>query len=101
MSNIHNDHLSQVYWRTNLQDTDINGREGNTMELFARSKFVQEWTSIVDFGRKCTLYKHIKTDFRFEPYLLRLAWDTFRYIVKLRCSGHKLAIEAGRYSGID
>ena len=26
---------------------------------------------------------------------------TYRYIVKLRCSNHKLAIETGRYSGID
>ena len=36
-----------------------------------------------------------------EPYLLRLSCDTYRYIVKLRCSNHKLAIETGRYSGID
>ena len=27
--------------------------------------------------------------------------DVFRYIVKLRCSNHKLAIETGRYYGID
>ena len=60
-----------------------------------------EWTGIVDAGRKCTLYKHIKTDFKLELYLLRLSCDTYRYIVKLRYSNHKLAIKMGRYSGIN
>ena len=68
-----------------------------------RGQFVQEWAGIVDAGRKCTLFKHIKTDLKleFEPYLLRLPCDTYRYIVKLTSSNHKLAIETGRYSGID
>ena len=72
-----------------------------TLYSCLQDQFVQEWTGIVDAGRKCTLYKHIKTDFKLEPYLLRLSCDTYRYIVKLRCSNHKLAIETGRYSGID
>ena len=31
-----------------------------------QDQFVQEWTGIVDAGRKCTLYKHIKTDINLE-----------------------------------
>ena len=73
----------------------------DTLYSCLQDQFVQEWTGTVDAGRKCTLYKHIKTDFKLEPYLLRLSCDTYRYIVKLRCSNHKLAIETGRYSGID
>ena len=41
-----------------------------TLYSCLQDQFVQEWTGIVDAGRKCTLYKHIKTDFKLEPYLL-------------------------------
>ena len=47
------------------------------------------------------MYRHVKTEFKLEPYLLKLSRDVFRYIVKLRCSNHKLAIETGRCYGID
>ena len=43
----------------------------------------------------------MKTEFRLEPYLLKLSRVVYRYIVKFRCSNHKLAIETGRYSGIE
>ena len=66
-----------------------------------QAQFVQEWHSEMDLSRKCTLYRHVKTEFKLEPYLLKLSRDVFRYIVKLRCSNHKLAIETGRYYGID
>ena len=66
-----------------------------------QAQFVQEWNSEMDLSSKCTLYKHLKAEFKLEPYLLKLSRDVFRYIVKFRCSNHKLAIETGRYSGID
>ena len=66
-----------------------------------QAQFAQEWHSEMDLSRKCTLYRHVKTEFKLEPYLLKLSRDVFRYIVKLRCSNHKLAIETGRYYGID
>ena len=66
-----------------------------------QAQFVQEWHSEMGLSRKCTLYRHVKTECKLEPYLLKLSRDVFRYIVKLRCSNHKLAIETGRYYGID
>ena len=66
-----------------------------------QAQFVQEWNSKMDSSGKCTLYKHLKAEFKLEPYLLKLSRDVFRHIVKFRCSNHKLAIEKGRYSGID
>ena len=66
-----------------------------------QAQFVQEWHSEMDLSRKCTLYRHVKTEFKLEPYLLKRSRDVFRYIVKIRCSNHKMAIETGRYYGID
>ena len=66
-----------------------------------QAQFVQEWNSEMDLSRKCTLYKNVKTEFKLEPYLLKLSRDVFRYIIKLRCSNYKLGIETGRYYGID
>ena len=66
-----------------------------------QAQFVQEWNSEMDLSSKCTLYKHLKAEFKLEPYLLKLSRDVFRYIVKFRCSNHKLATETGRYSGTD
>ena len=52
-------------------------------------------------GSKCALCKEIKTIFRLEPYLYKVPKLVWRYIVKLRCSSHKLPIETGRCTGVD
>ena len=35
-----------------------------------QAQFVQEWHSAMDLSRKCTLYRHVKTEFKLGPYLL-------------------------------
>ena len=54
-----------------------------------QAQFVQEWNSEMDLSSKCN--KHLKAEFKLEPYLLKLSRDVFQYIVKFRCSNHKLA----------
>ena len=83
--------------RQNIDGMYIKELLKNTLQ----AQFVQEWNSEMDLSSKCTLYEHLKAEFKLEPYLLKLFRDVFRYIVKFRCSNHKLAIETGRYSGID
>ena len=36
-----------------------------------------EWNSEMDLSSKCTLYKHLKAEFKLEPYLLKLSRDVF------------------------
>ena len=43
-----------------------------------QAQFVQEWNSEMDLSSKCTLYKHLKAEFKLEPYLLKLSCDVFR-----------------------
>ena len=64
-------------------------------------EFVQEWHGLVEDSGKCTLYKNIKTKFMLEPYLYRSPKSVWKYIVKVRCSNHKLAVEKGRYNRIE
>ena len=54
---------------------------GDEFKNRVRLQFVQEWQSSIDNSRKCTLYKHIKNDFRFENYLCTISWKYFKYIL--------------------
>ena len=59
--------------------------------------------SHMEESSKCALYSNIKTVFKLEPYLYKLpktVWQ-YTYIVKFRCSNHKLEIERGRYIGLE
>ena len=43
-----------------------------------QAQFVHwEWNSEMDLSSKCTLYKHLKAEFKLEPYLLKLSRDIF------------------------
>ena len=66
-----------------------------------QNQFRQEWSSTMEASTKCVLYRNLKIKFELETYLLRLPWNIWRNIVKLRCSNHKLEIETGQYAGID
>ena len=117
MYNMHENDTYQSLWLKHVQTIlEVNGfgyiwvSQGQNVNVSyvkellkstLQAQFVQEWNSEMDLSGKCALYKHLKTEFKLEPYLLKLSRDVFRYIVKFRCSNHKLAIETGRYSGID
>ena len=64
-------------------------------------QFIQEWHSTLVNSSKCVLYRLFKADFKLENYLLITSRELVKYIVKFRCSNHKLAVETGRYINID
>ena len=64
-------------------------------------EFVQKWRGLVEDSGKCLLYKYVKSEFMLEPYLYKSSKAVWKYVVKIRCSNHKLSIEKGRYNGID
>ena len=64
-------------------------------------QFVQNWHAMMEESSKCALYSNIKTVFKLEPYLYKLPKTVWQYIVKFRCSNHKLEIERGRYIGLE
>ena len=63
--------------------------------------FVKKWRGLVEDSRKCLLYKYVKTEFMLESYLYKSSNGIWKYVVKIRCSYHKLSIEKGRYNRID
>ena len=71
------------------------------LKAMLKAQFAQEWRMSVEESSKCRLYKNIKTELKLEPYLVKLRSPVWKYIVKFRCSNHKLPIERGRYTGLD
>ena len=63
-------------------------------------QFIQKWFSDMVNSPKGQLYSSIKSNFGFEPYLLKLSLPNRIYICKLRTCNLKLPIETGRWRKI-
>ena len=60
--------------------------------------FTQEWKADLELNQVLTLYKHFKTNFKYEDYLTISKCRRYRNaLVRLRLSSHSLRIESGRY----
>jgi len=86
-------------WLTQGQGVNITGFK-NELKCRLNSQFIQQWHTQMEESSKCSLYRNIKTEFRLESYLLKLSKNNWKFIVKLRCSSHKLPIETGRYANL-
>ena len=63
--------------------------------------FISSWKSAISTSRKLTFYHTIKDTFNWEPYLDHAnTFNDRRTTAKIRCSSHKLNIEAGRYANV-
>ena len=117
MFELHESGLYESDWLTCVQDIlqennlgyiwqaqDVNVNQTfvkNELKEQLRSGFIIDWKAAMFHSSKCTLYKEIKTAFRLEPYLYKVPKSTWRFIVKFRCSNHKLPIETGRYGNVE
>ena len=72
------------------------------IKLRLRDQFIQNWSETIHTMPKLDYYCKIKTVFKFEDYLIDISSNELRKnLTCLRLSSHKLAIETGRYSGIE
>ena len=63
--------------------------------------YIGKWHADMESSSKCFLYKHFKTDFVFEKYLLHSPFQLRRYLINFRLSNHKLPVETGRYINLE
>lgn len=79
------------YW------TDQNSLNPKFLKLSLKQRlhdqFIQRWLSNIDNSPKGKLYSCIKSEFRLEPYLLKLTAINRVFICKLRTCNLKLQIE--------
>jgi hypothetical protein len=74
----------------------------HTIQRRIRDQFIQSWRETITTSPKMHHYAKYKNNFEFEPYLQNIKNDTLRIaMTKFRISCHNLAIETGRYQGID
>ena len=66
-----------------------------------KDKFVDTWSEALHSSNKCLFYRHYKTEFRREKYIMTLPNIHVINLMKFRCSCHKLPIEIGRRLGLD
>ena len=67
-----------------------------------RDQFIQNWSESIHAMSKLDYYCKYKPVFEFEEYLNIISNDLIRKnLTRLRLSSHNLAIESGRYAGID
>ena len=93
------DQLGYGYlWHT--PETDINYFQ--ILKTRLRDQFLQEWRNKITNMPKLEYYSKFKTSFIFEQYLLNVDNDYLRKLLTcFRLSSHSLAMETGRYEGID
>ena len=66
-----------------------------------KQNFIASWKSAIRTSRKLAFYHTVKDTFDWEPYLdYANSFKDRRSTTRIRCSSHKLNIEAGRYANI-
>jgi hypothetical protein len=63
-------------------------------------QYIQHWFQQINSSSRGEFYGIFKTEFKLEPYLIRLHPSDRIYMCKLRCSNLKLPIETGRWANI-
>ena len=81
-------------------DTNINYYPEIKQRL--RDQFIQRWGENIKAMQKLDYYSKFKSVFEFEEYLNSISNNLIRFfLTRLRLSSHNLAIEPGRYAGIE
>ena len=62
----------------------------NAMDLRINDIDKQKWSRDVENNRFCKMYKLLKTDLDFEPYLMKLNFSNRLILSRLRCSNIKI-----------
>lgn len=65
-----------------------------------QDQFIQKWFGDINNSSRGEFYSSFKTDFKFEPYLLKLDSVRRSYICKLRTCNIKFPVETGRWRNI-
>ena len=66
-----------------------------------KQHFIASWKASIRTSRKLAFYNTLKDTFDWEPYLNHAnSFKDRRSKARIRCSSHKLNIEAGRYANI-
>ena len=71
-----------------------------SVETTLKDQFIQLWhhTRIENSSKCNTLYRHVKSEFKQENYLIKLPENLRVAVCKFRTSNHRLPIEEGRYN---
>ena len=94
ISSIYKYIIGQVYFRTVNHFPIIKQR--------IRDPFIQNWSETIHTMPKLDYFCKFKREFKFEDYLINITNNEIRKnLTRLRLSAHKLAIKAGRYSGVE
>jgi hypothetical protein len=63
-------------------------------------QYIQHWFQQINSSSRGEFYGIFKTEFKQEPYLIRLHSSDRIYMCKLKCSNLKLPIETGKWANI-
>ena len=63
--------------------------------------YLQGWWETMEKSSSGRIYRYIKTEFRWEPYLDRLNRHVRIALTKIRLSSHAFFIERGRWEKIE
>ena len=94
------DSLLNLVHKTCADFQYLNEKEASTkVRNILTSIFIKKAQTALHANRKLTIYKKIKHNYLFEPYLAKVVDFKKRVAVsKMRLSAHNLPIETGRYS---
>ena len=101
------DNLNSIFNECGVGDlSTIDENDANyiskIVERTLEDQFIQLWHNNVANSSKCqTLYRHIKTEFKQDNYLVKLPESLRVAVCKFRTSNHRLPIEEGRYINVD
>ena len=87
------------YWRT-LRVGDKN-KFLSDFKKRIKDIFIQRWWVNVEATSTGRLFKYIKTEFKYEPYLDNLNRPLRIALTKIRLSSHHFFIERGRWDKVD
>ena len=66
-----------------------------------QDQFIQSWYSDIEKSSRGEFYGTFKTEFKLEPYLLRLNYSARTWLCKLRTNNINIPIETGRWVNVN
>ena len=66
-----------------------------------QDQYKQSWSAALNESPKCLNYRIIKTEHKFENYLIRMLPKMHKSFIDYRLCNNKLPIETGRWANID
>ena len=87
-------------WSFQLVSTVSRQSFKNIIKQRLHDQFIQKWFHDIEISSRGQAYLLYKSQFSFEPYLLKLNCTERNYLCKFRTSNLKLPIETGRWNNV-